>query len=661
MRVLLSTSGLRGDVEPMVALATRLRALGVQVRMCAPPDAADRFAGLDVEVVPVGQSLRAMMRAITGSSRGNGLRLPAEEIDEQFDQVPAAAEGCDAVVATGVLSAAIGVRSVAEKLGIPYFYAAYCPIYLPSPHFPPPLGRGDGEPPEDLDINDNRALWEFYNQVYFDRYGGPLNRRRAEIGLPPVEKLIDYGCTDRPWLAADPLLAPLKPDQDVVQTGAWILPDERPLSPELEAFLADGEPPVFVGFGSTSDTDVTAKLAVEAIRAQGRRVVLSRGWAELALPDDRADCFAVGETNFQALFGRVAAVVHHGGGGTTTVAARAGVPQVAIPQMTDQPYFADQVAALGIGVAFEEYGPAPTFESLSAALATALSPETRERAAAVAAEIRSDGTTVAAGLLRDAVGRSEKGNSNMSGNITQANEPVLVEVTEDFTCYAGPDPSGQHDELMFIFNEVFHFDTYAQSVGAVPENGVILDVGANVGLFSIYAKRQKPNVRLIAFEPIPASAAALRRNVELHGMSGLTIHQLALGEADRKDVAFTYYPGMPGNSTRHPETKNEHFAAQAVEVGVEVATLSSVLAKHPELDRVDLVKVDVEGSELEVLAGLTEDDWAKIRSWVIEISDAKGELAELRKELESRGYTVEAELDDKIMVEPMYLVHASRK
>jgi vancomycin aglycone glucosyltransferase len=407
MRVLLSTTGLRGDVEPVVALAVRLRELDVRVRMCVPPDSAERLAGVDVEVVPVGQSLSAMLHAITGSSRGDGLRLPAEEIAEQFDQVPAAAEGCDAVVATGVLSAAIGVRSVAEKLGLPYFYAAYCPIYLPSPHFPPPLGRGDGEPPADLDLNDNRALWGFYDQVYAKRYGGPLNSRRAALGLPPVENLVRYGCTDRPWLAADPVLAPLPPGLDAVPTGAWILPDERPLSRELEAFLAAGPPPVYVGFGSTADTADTAKLAVEAIRAQGHRVVLSRGWADLALPDEGADCFAVGEANFQALFGRVAAVVHHGGGGTTHVAARAGVPQVAIPQMTDQPYFADQVARLGIGVAFEEYGPPPTFDALSAALATALAPETRSRAAAVAGSIRTDGTTVAAELLRAAAVREE--------------------------------------------------------------------------------------------------------------------------------------------------------------------------------------------------------------------------------------------------------------
>ncbi|WP_340684952.1 glycosyltransferase [Amycolatopsis coloradensis] len=401
MRVLLSTTGLRGDVEPVVALAVRLRELGTEVRVCAPPDTGERLAEFAVPFVPVGQSLRAMM---AGMTEGPEPRRPADELAEQFDAVPAAAEGCDVVLATGVLSAAIGVRSVAESLGIPYFYAAYCPIYLPSPYYPPPLSRGDGRPPEEA-MDDNRALWDFYNDVFSRRYADALNGRRSALGLPPVENLVEYGFTEQPWMAADPVLAPPRPELGAVQTGAWILPDERPLPAGLEAFLAAGPPPVYVGFGSTPEIADTVKLAVEAIRAQGHRVVLSRGWADMALPDDGADCFAVGEVNLQALFGRVAAVVHHAGGGTTTAAARAGIPQVVLPQITDQPYFAEQVAALGIGVAFEEFGPAPTFDSLSAALATALSPETRARAAAVAGSIRTDGTTVAADRLRAAVGR----------------------------------------------------------------------------------------------------------------------------------------------------------------------------------------------------------------------------------------------------------------
>ncbi|HEY1920480.1 MAG TPA: nucleotide disphospho-sugar-binding domain-containing protein [Streptosporangiaceae bacterium] len=93
----------------------------------------------------------------------------------------------------------------------------------------------------------------------------------------------------------------------------------------------------------------------------------------------------------------MAAVVHHGGAGTTTTAARAGAPQVVVPQMADQPYWAGRVAQLGVGVAHD--GAAPTFESLSVALKTALAPSTRARATEVAGMIRGDGAMVAAKLL----------------------------------------------------------------------------------------------------------------------------------------------------------------------------------------------------------------------------------------------------------------------
>ena len=211
-------------------------------------------------------------------------------------------------------------------------------------------------------------------------------------------------------------------DLDVVQTGAWILPDERPLPAELAAFLDAGTPPVYVGFGSMpmrASKDV-ARVAIEAIRAQGRRALVSRGWADLALIDERDDCFAVGEVNQQALFGRVAAVMHHGGAGTTTTATRAGAPQVVIPQMVDQPYWAGRVADLGIGAAHD--GPAPTTESLSAALRTALTPETRARATAVAGSDphrRGDGGRDAAGR-RGQPGKAASVRVNHRGSSRQA-------------------------------------------------------------------------------------------------------------------------------------------------------------------------------------------------------------------------------------------------
>ncbi|MFI6318511.1 glycosyltransferase [Nonomuraea sp. NPDC050556] len=400
MRVLLSTSGSRGDVEPLLALAVRLRALGAEIRMCAPPDCAERLAEVEVPMVPVGTSMRAMMHGKKPPSLKDMPRLDAEAIATQLEQVPPAAEGCDAMVVSGGLSAAVGVRSVAEKLGIPYVYVFYCPIYVPSPYYPPPPPLGE-RPAQD--VTDNRMLWDRNNQGAHKRFGDALNSQRASIGLPPVENIFTYGYTDHPLLAADPVLAPLqRTDLDVVQTGAWIMPDERPLPAEVEAFLEAGPPPVHVEFGSGPAPADAARAAVEAIRAHGRRVIVSRGWADLAPPDDRSDCLTVGEVNHQVLFGRVAAVVHAGSAGITTAATRAGAPQVVVPQMTDQPYYAGRVADLGIGVAHE--GRVPTVETLSAALTTALSPETRARAIDVAGKIRADGASVAAELLLDTAG-----------------------------------------------------------------------------------------------------------------------------------------------------------------------------------------------------------------------------------------------------------------
>ncbi|MGW8884556.1 glycosyltransferase [Streptomyces sp. NPDC055749] len=405
MRVLLSTYGSRGDVEPLVGLALRLRELGVEVRVCAPPDEdfAQRLAGAGVPMVPVGRSARALT---TGVQRPSSLpQRAAELIADQFGTVTAAAEGCDALVATGVIPAAAGARSVAEKLGIPSVSVTFQQLTLPSPHHPPLAYPGRPFPPG---VTDNQVLWDLDAESIDALFGEALNTNRASVGLPPVDHVRDYVIGDRPWLATDPVLDPWQrtADLDVVQTGAWILPDVNPLPADLMAFLDAGAPPVYVGFGSMpmhASTDV-AQVPIEAVRAQGRRTVVARGWAELAPIDDQDDCFVVGEVNQQALFGRVAAVVHHGGAGTTTTATRAGAPQVVVPQSVDQPYWARRVADLGIGAAHD--GPTPTVESLSSALRTALAPETRARATAVAGTVRADGAMVAAKLLFDMISRT---------------------------------------------------------------------------------------------------------------------------------------------------------------------------------------------------------------------------------------------------------------
>ncbi|MCW2643076.1 MAG: hypothetical protein JWP76_5382 [Dactylosporangium sp.] len=228
MRVVLSTYDSRGSVEPLVALAVRLRELGAEARVCAPLDCAERLAEVGVPLVPVGPPVHPLVHGARPPSVADVPRRAAELIAAQFDALAAAAEGCDAVVATGLMPAAAGARSVAEKLGIRSVYASFCPIFLPSPHHPPHPLPGRPFPP---DVTDNRALNDLDVQSYNALFGAALNTHRALIGLPPVDNARAHILTDQPWLAADPTLAPWQEpaDLDVVQTGAWILPDERRL------------------------------------------------------------------------------------------------------------------------------------------------------------------------------------------------------------------------------------------------------------------------------------------------------------------------------------------------------------------------------------------------------------------------------------------------
>ena len=399
MRVLLSTIGSRGDVQPLVALASELRSLNQDVRLCVPPDFCDWIGGLGLSVTPIGPELRKLTAsrpsaAVTPLSPERRRQLAEASVATQFETVAAAAQGCDIVVAATALQ--IAARSVAEKMGIPYVFVAYCPNVLPSSHHAPPVLPALTGQASLAATNDNGELWARDSARFNGLFGTALNAHRASIGLDAIDDARSHVFTSRPWLAADATLAPWpdRADVAVYQPGAWILTDRRPLSVELKSFLDAGEPPVYFGFGSIRAPQDLSRVMIETARALGRRAIVSRGWADLTLIDEASDCLAIGEVNQQALFTRVAAVVHHGGAGTTTAAALAGAPQVVIPQLYDQHYWAERIHTLGIGTA---HAPgAPTADSLTSALAQALQPDVSARAHSIASRMRRDGTRAAA-------------------------------------------------------------------------------------------------------------------------------------------------------------------------------------------------------------------------------------------------------------------------
>lgn len=407
MRALLAAVGTRGDVQPALALALELRKLGHAVRLCISPNFVGLARGLGLEAAPMGVEMR-----MPRQSSGSPPKLTPEElrrlresmpdlVTDQFKTLSAMADGCDVIV--GANAHQYAGPSIAERAGIPCVTAVFAPVALPSLELgPPPLPGQSADAMGSMSIEER---WRNTARAWNERALERINHNRRELGLVPIDDVLHYVLTDHPWLAADAALAaaPVSPGRRVFQTGAWVLADHTPLPDDLEAFLRGGAPPIYFGFGSMpAANDLSGKL-IDAGRAVGRRILLSRGWADLEPSECAPDCVAVTDVNHDLLFPRVAAVVHHGGAGTTAAAARAGVPQVITPMFSDQFYWADRIMELGAG------STAPhatmTAASLAGALRDVLTPAVAARAQALARKIGWNGAEIAARRLEADYGR----------------------------------------------------------------------------------------------------------------------------------------------------------------------------------------------------------------------------------------------------------------
>ncbi|EIT82120.1 acyl-CoA oxidase [Aspergillus oryzae 100-8] len=224
----------------------------------------------------------------------------------------------------------------------------------------------------------------------------------------------------------------------------------------------------------------------------------------------------------------------------------------------------------------------------------------------------------------------------------------LVKLSDKFSCYARGE-----NEARFIYHEIFEDHGYDKV--ELPEAPFIVDVGANIGLFSLYMKEKYPLAKIIAFEPAPENFEALERNLAFHMVSTVKAYPYALG-ASASFAPFKYFPNMPGNSTLNVEEKeyqiqlfkenyDQTFAddmfKDAKQIMVPVNRLSLFLClPHSNVEVIDLLKIDVEGTELEVLRGIDDRDWNKVRNIVMEVSNVKGGLDKVKQLLETKGFTV---------------------
>jgi vancomycin aglycone glucosyltransferase len=348
MRILLASHGTRGDVQPIVALGVALKARGHMVQLVAPANFVTWVRGFGLDAQSDGIDVEALLR-----SSGTGLqsinwqmRYLTNNTPLFFEPVARASEGCELIIGAGLQFAA---ASVAQWRKVPYAHVVFCPCATPNSATPPPNVRT-----QTLPRWINQLLWRAGGPLADLALRGPINRGRATLGLDALSDPISQLLKGRTILAADTDLAPPSADapKSAMNTDAWLLDEPGTLDARVEAFLQEGPAPIYIGFGSmvAPRAPELVAQAVAAVRAVGRRAVIAGGWAALEAHIQEADdVMTIDNVPHSLIFPKVAAAVHHGGAGTTTAAARAGIPQVLLPHILDQYYWAHRVKVLGLG------------------------------------------------------------------------------------------------------------------------------------------------------------------------------------------------------------------------------------------------------------------------------------------------------------------------
>ncbi|GAA1857290.1 glycosyltransferase [Microbacterium koreense] len=336
MRLLFTTLGSRGDVEPFLNLARTARVAGHDVRVARPDDADTDAAGLDsvslgidLAELSVQVSDGSALRVFRERIRPAMARALATTVDVALDWEP------DVIVAHPKV---LTVPAVAEKLDIPYVQVELTPTLTPTREFP-----AAGIAVRSLGAVGNRLTYRVVHSAGA-MFASDVRSARERLGLATRGR---ERAPSRTLAAISPaLLSPPVdwPDTTVV-TGDWKGTDvAATLDDDLATFVAAQAPLAYVGFGSMTGGDAVARAdaIIAGARRAGLRVMIATGWGGLtpspAMLGD--DVLVRRGVPHSAVLPRAVVAMHHGGAGTTHAVTRAGVPSVVVPFLADQPFWA---------------------------------------------------------------------------------------------------------------------------------------------------------------------------------------------------------------------------------------------------------------------------------------------------------------------------------
>jgi FkbM family methyltransferase len=235
-------------------------------------------------------------------------------------------------------------------------------------------------------------------------------------------------------------------------------------------------------------------------------------------------------------------------------------------------------------------------------------------------------------------------------------------------------------EARMLWNEMSVDGFYRRGAARLRPGDIALDIGANIGLSAMMFADTCPGIRVIAAEPAPPTFTCLERNVAAHVPQGVPL-QVAVGAAPGI-LPFTWYPRASANSGLYADRAADDKATTAFlrncglgneairliidglhdgeQINVEVTTVSAILDEHDSHAEIGLLKIDVERAELDVLRGIADTDWPRIRAVVAEVHDDNDRLAEFCKLLHTHGLSAQTRQDPKLNGTELYEVYASR-
>lgn len=241
----------------------------------------------------------------------------------------------------------------------------------------------------------------------------------------------------------------------------------------------------------------------------------------------------------------------------------------------------------------------------------------------------------------------------------------------------------------------YHIKGYLQHGITISENDIVFDVGANIGIFGLRTMMQYANTQIFAFEPVPTIFEVLKKNAEKYH-SRFQVFNIGIGKEESVQT-FQYYPNSPALSTAHPDVWDQNpedlekatlsqiknappayaflrylptfigkwvaksLRNKPVSFQCKIKTISQMIASE-KVNRIDLLKVDCEGAEYDVLQGIEEKDWAKIRQVVAEVYNLDNRVDKVKQLLEYKGFNrITIEEDSAVGGANLYNVYAIKK